>query len=568
MEKIDLEKPIRRFRLLLKPDKLEIRNVYFYALFSGLVYLSLPIGIQAIINLIQGGRVSTSLVILVIFVLMGIAIQGILTISQMRIVENLQQKIFTRAAFDFAYRIPRIKLEALYKHYAPELMNRFFDIISVQKGLSKILLDFTTASVQVIFGLLLLSLYHPLFIVFSLILIILIYLIFKITARKGLESSLSESKSKFKVAHWLEEMARNNVTFKLAGETDLPLEKTDAEVNQYLTYREKHFKVLIQQFSLMVWFKVIVASGLLAIGSLLVIEQQMNIGQFVASEIIILTVLNAVEKLIVSLETIYDVLTSLEKIAQVTDLELEPDTGTLLSEHCTNEGLSVKLTDISFSYPETKKLIIEHLHLKIDSGDRVLIAGNNNSGKSTLLYLIAGVYAPIEGNVAYNQFALGSLQPQNIRSLLGDCMMEEQLFEGTVLENIAIGRKNASFSNVQWAVENLGLSEFISSLPQGYNTIIEPEGKRFSKGMISKLLLARSIAHKPKLLLIKDAFQSIRINEKKKIIDFLFHPDQPWTIIIASEDKTVAEKSNRILILEDGKISADGSYDQMKDKLI
>ena len=111
MEKLDIKKTVSRFWLLLKPDKLEIRNVYFYALFNGLVYLSLPVGIQAIINLIQGGQVSTSWIILVIFVILGIALNGILTISQMRIVENLQQKIFTRAAFEFAYRIPRIKLE-------------------------------------------------------------------------------------------------------------------------------------------------------------------------------------------------------------------------------------------------------------------------------------------------------------------------------------------------------------------------------------------------------------------------------------------------------------------------
>ena len=169
MESNILKSPMSRFWALLKPDKKEIRNVYIYAVFNGLVTLSLPIGIQAIINLIQGGQMNASWFILVLFVIGGIAFGGYLQISQIKITENLQQKIFSRAAFEFAYRIPRIKLEALYKHYAPELMNRFFDVVSVQKGLSKILTDFSMASIQVVLGLALLSLYHPFFIFFSLL---------------------------------------------------------------------------------------------------------------------------------------------------------------------------------------------------------------------------------------------------------------------------------------------------------------------------------------------------------------------------------------------------------------
>ena len=318
----------------------------------------------------------------------------------------------------------------------------------------------------------------------------------------------------------------------------------------------------------MVGFKVVVATGLLAIGSLLVMEQQMNIGQFVASEIIILLVLGAVEKLILSLETIYDVLTSLEKIAQVTDLELESEGGVLISDHCHDKGLKVDMNNVSFGYPDSELPIINALNLSFNSNESILISGHNNAGKSTLLHLIAGVYAPSSGYIAYNDYPQGNLQPQNLRSVIGDCLMEEQLFEGTVFENIAIGRANATFENVKWAVENLGLSEFVKSLPQGYDTIIDPEGRKFSKGMIDKLLLARSIADKPKLLLIKDAFQSIRSEEKNEIVDFLLSKDQPWTLAIVSSDAYVAQKVDRIVILKKGSVVGEGNYSQMKDKLL
>ncbi|MGB0175674.1 MAG: ABC transporter transmembrane domain-containing protein, partial [Owenweeksia sp.] len=239
--------PMQRFWRLLKPDAKEIRNIYVYSAFNGLIYLSLPLGIQAIVNLIQGGQISTSWVILVCFVVLGIALMGILQIFQMRITENLQQKIFTRAAFEFTFRIPHIRMEVLYRHYAPELMNRFFDVMTVQKGLSKILIDFSTAGLHVLFGLLLLSLYHPFFILFSVALVLLISVILRYTGKRGLKASLNESKYKYQLAHWLEELARASSTFKLAGQTDLPMQRTNNFAENYLESRESHFKVLIRQ---------------------------------------------------------------------------------------------------------------------------------------------------------------------------------------------------------------------------------------------------------------------------------------------------------------------------------
>ncbi|MFQ3336307.1 MAG: ABC-type bacteriocin/lantibiotic exporter with double-glycine peptidase domain [Urechidicola sp.] len=542
-----IKTPMERFWALLKPDKKEIRNVYIYSIFNGLVTLSLPIGIQAIINLIQGGQINTSWFILVLFVIGGIAFSGYLQISQLKITENLQQKIFSRAAFEFAYRIPKIKMEAIYKQYAPELMNRFFDVISVQKGLSKILIDFSMASIQVLFGLVLLSLYHPFFIFFSMILIFLLFIIFRYTAKKGLMTSLRESKHKYTVANWLQEVARTHMTIKLAGKTDLPVQRVDKATGEYIKARDDHFKILMQQYFLMVGFKVIIGAGLLVVGSILVMEQQMNIGQFVASEIIILLVLSSVEKLILSLETIYDVLTSLEKIGQVTDMELESNEGMLINNE-DKEGYEVEISNLSFSYPFTRNTIFEDLSLKVKAGEKILITGKNDTGKSTLLSILTGLYPSQKGFVAYDGIPLGNLDIENLRSNIGDCLMEELLFEGTLLENINIGREKATFENVKWAIDNLGLGDFVKNLPNGYNTVIDLQGKQFSKGIIDKLLLARSIADKPKVLLIKDSFGSFLPERKQAIIDFL--TEQPWTLFIASQDKYIAGKVDRIVEIE------------------
>ena len=325
--------PLQRFYNLLALDRKDVYQIFFYAIFAGLISLSLPLGIQAIINFIQSGRVSASWIVLIVLVVFGVALVGILSLMQLRITENLQQKIFVRSSFEFAARLPKIKNEAIYNTYPPELANRFFDTIAIQKGTSKLLIDFSAALLQIIFGLILLSLYHPYFIVFGFLLFLLLYFIFKFSYKSGLETSLKESKFKYKVAGWLQEMARNNFSFKNDLNYNYGLQKNNNLVGDYLNYREKHFKIIQRQFSQLIIFKIIITASLLSIGGFLVLSQQMNIGQFVAAEIIILLVINSVEKIILGLETFYDVLTSIEKIGQVTDLELEDETD-FKSETC------------------------------------------------------------------------------------------------------------------------------------------------------------------------------------------------------------------------------------------
>ncbi|HKJ49553.1 MAG TPA: ABC transporter transmembrane domain-containing protein, partial [Christiangramia sp.] len=301
--KEDKYTPWQRFVGLLKLEKKDFLQIFYYAIFSGLVSLSVPLGIQAIVNLLQGARISTSWVVLVILVTLGVAFVGILQLMQFRILENVQQKIFTRASFEFIYRFPKIKMEELKNFYPPELANRFFDVLTIQKGLSKVMLDFPAALTQVVFGLILLSLYHPFFIIYGILLVGLIYIVFKITAQKGLDTSIVESKYKYKIAHWIQEVARTLVSFKVSGRTNLAISKNDKMVSDYLDARESHFQILKLQFIQMIGFKVLVTAGLLIIGGILVLNQQINIGQFVAAEIIILLIIGSVEKMIMGLES-------------------------------------------------------------------------------------------------------------------------------------------------------------------------------------------------------------------------------------------------------------------------
>lgn len=541
--------PWKRFVNLLKIDKRDIRQIFYYAIFSGLVALTLPLGIQAIINLIQGAQVSTSWIVLVVLVTLGVAFQGILQIMQIRILENIQQKIFTRSSFEFAYRFPKIKWSELRKEYPPELANRFFDTLTVQKGLSKILLDFPSAILQILFGLILLSLYHPFFIIYGILLVILVYIVFNFTARKGLETSLKESKSKYAVAHWLQEVARSLTSFKLSGRTSLAMERNNKLTEKYLEARESHFRILLLQFIQMVGFKVLVTAGLLLIGGLLVLNQEMNIGQFVAAEIIIILVINSVEKLVTGLESFYDVLTSLEKIGQIVDKELEPQEGTDPFESFENARISLENVSYHNADGET---ILNELNLELNPKDRVFIQGPSGSGKTTLFKLLSGLVNPSSGAIYINDFSFKGMRINAYRSQVGQVLPEQMPLEGTIFENITFGNNSISPESVNQVIKNVGLQEFVRKMPKGIDSAIFPQGQRIPHTVSKRILLARAIVHNPKILLLKDALENFEEQEAQELMDYLAHPDRPWLLIAAGQNKNWERVCNKNLRLHKG----------------
>lgn len=545
--------PWERFISLLKLEKKDIFQIFYYAIFGGVVALSLPLGIQAIINLIQGAQISTSWIILVIVVTSGVIFSGALQLMQLRIIETIQQRIFVRASFELSYRFPKIKMNELRNYYPPELANRFFDTLTIQKGLSKILIDAPTALLQIIFALILLSFYHPFFIIFGILLLLLIYIVFKFTAQKGLETSLAESQTKYKVAHWIQEIARTVVSFKLSGNTNLAIQKNDDLVDQYLKARENHFKILLLQFSQMIGFKVIVTASLLLIGGALVLNQEMNIGQFVAAEIIILLVIQSVEKLIIGLESLYDVLTSIEKIGQVVDKELESQDG---EKPMFKNGVTLELDEVSYRVENRKKGIINNVSLILTPTSRILIQGESGAGKSSLLRLISGVIEPTEGNIYINNLSLASLNLNHYRSQLGLSLSNETPFEGSIRDNLVFGNRQVTDLVIFNALDTVGLNQFLKEQPNGLETVLYPEGKQMSYTIAKKIILARAIIKQPRIMILEDPLDQFNLEETTKIIRYLTDVKRPWALIVVSSKKSWKAQCKETITLEKGEIKS------------
>ncbi len=542
--------PLNRIAQLVKLHKKEVVSIYLFSMLSGLINLSLPLGVQTIIGLVMGATMVSSIYVLIFFVVLGVFLVGLLQLNQMKIIETIQQRVFTSYAYTFADTIPRMDLKKMDRYFIPEKVNRFFDTVNIQKGFAKLLLDIPIASVQIVFGILLLALYHPLFILLGIFLIILLFLIFNLTSRRGIATSIQESNYKYEVVGFFNEIGRTLKSFKFSQGSDLNLEKTNAHTRGYLEARTQHFHVLLFQYKTLIFFKVSLTVLMLTLGTYLLIQQQLNIGEFIAAEIVILMVIGAVEKLITSLDSAYDVITGLEKIASVTESPLE-HSGTM--DINTDKGLEIQLADFSFSFDKDKK-VLDSINLKLLPGQKVCITGPEGSGKSMLLRILTGNYQDFNGSFQINHFPIHNYSLKSLRKQTGILLHGQEIFGGSLWENISLGQKEITSEVILQKANELGFDDLLNHFSLGFETIIEPIGKKTPQTIIRKILLLRALCGNKKLLLLEEPWAGLESKNKETIKKYLLNLPADTTVVVVSDDADFNRLTDQQINMRHGKI--------------
>jgi ATP-binding cassette subfamily B protein len=530
-------------------EKKDVTAIYFYAILSGLVQLSIPLGIQAIVGFVMGATMITSLYILIFAVVLGTFLAGFFRIKVMQIIEKIQQKIFVEYAVAFADKLPKINLSSTKKYYLPELVNRFFDTQSLQKGILKLLLEIPTALIQIFFGIILLSFYHPWFLVFGAIVIIIVLVVFKFTMNSGISSSLEESDKKYEVASWLEDIAGAVKTFKINSNSESHLTGTDERVVSYLKHRTSHFKVLEFQYKTVIGFNVIITLVMLAIGTYLLVNQQLNIGAFIATEIVVLTIMNAVEKLIKSLESYYDVIASLVKLNKVTDLA-EEQTGEMILEQSSG-GVEVRMDDVSFAFNDNKP-ILKNISFELQPNTITVISGDFGAGKSTLLNVMAGFYEPSSGVLTFDKIPLKNINKEEWRAGIGLYTQDMIIIKGTLMDNILLGRRDVNIEEVIRLSEEIGLESLPSLFSGGFDTNISETDTEVSFSGKKKITLLRALLGNNRLVILEDPLHGMNDEFKAKIIKYLQKIKAYTTVVIVSQTPEIINIADQHLTLDNG----------------
>ena len=542
--------PIERIRLLVLSHKKEVVSIYLFSILSGVVNLSLPLGVQTILGLVMGATMVTSIYVLIFLVVLGVFLVGLFQVNQMRIIESIQQRLFASYAFDFAEKLPKLDLKYIDRYFMPEKVTRFFDVVSIQKGFAKLLLDIPIATVQILLGIILLSLYHPLFIVLGLVLLAGLGFVLFYTSKKGIETSIEESNYKYAVAGFFSEIARTLKSFKFNQGSTLHTDKTDQSVSGYLQARTQHFRVLLFQYKTLILFKVSLTILMLTLGTYLLINQVLNIGEFIAAEIVILMVISAVEKLIVSLDSAYDVMTGLEKLASVTECP-EERTGQMSLE--SSAGIEILMQEFSYSFIVNKPAI-QSINLHIKAGEKISILGPEGSGKSVLLRMITGNYPDFEGVLLINKIPIQNYELKSLRQKTGVLLPGQEIFGGTVWENISLGHTSISPNLILARAAELGFEDFISHFPLGFDNILEPIGKKTPQTLIKKILLLRALCGEKNLLLLEEPWAGLPEDIAQKVRDYLLNLSSQTTVLVVTNHPEFISKTDQQISLSHGKI--------------
>ncbi len=534
----------------IQNNKNEVWAVVIYALVITLLSFVTPLVVQELVNVIAFGVALQPLIILTVLALLGAALMGFFKILQQHVVEKVQMRLFVERSLEISEVISSLNKKQL----KDEEVNFFFEVVNLQKSSVKLLLDGLSALVQISIGLLLLAFYHPFFLLLDLVFIIGIGVVLPISGRGGLQSSLDESKQKYALFHWLKQATEGRSSLQQIGAERFVLERSDAINMNYLVYRTEHFRVNVRQTIVVLVLQTIISAGLLGLGGYLVIENTLTLGQLIAAELVIATVIAALDKVSAQIPAFYDFLTALLKLSVFDpDLSLDREPVVAVKESSspaqTQLGMKLDCRNIRFTHAGRGPLF-RGLDLNVKAGQRVMISGDPGSGKSTLIKLLVGSLALEAGTIFFDDKELRSWSTERLASEIGVLFSQEaNIFEASIEENITLGRELAL--PLRDLLELVCLDEDLATLPKAQQTLVEARGANLSLSQDLRILLARALVTRPRLLLIDDNFSNLELNTRLKIYQNLqSYFGSSLSVIMCGVDQVFAAQCDQRLELD------------------
>ena len=539
--------PLARLLGLLRPEKKDLWVVLIFSIVVGVLALATPVAVEALVNTVAFGRYLQPIVILALllftFLAFAAGMRGLITY----VVEIFQRRMFIRVVEDLAYRLPRVQQEQFDEKHGPEAVNRFFDVVTIQKTASAWLLDGISIVLQTFIGMAVLAFYHPFLLGFDVVLLGLIGFIVFGLGRGAVKTAIKESKAKHAVAAWLEELTRHPTAFKLHAGSQFALERADQLAVNWLDTRRSHFRIVIRQILFALGLQALAATALLGLGGWLVSLGELTLGQLVAAELIVMMIVGSFAKLGKHMESFYDLLASVHKVGQLFDLEVEPhDKLFHLRE---GEPATVRVNGASYSYGGAPGLA--NCDLKLSAGEVVAVTGPAGSGKSTLIDLLCGLRTPNSGHIELDGIDLRELRPDSLREHLAVARSTE-IFHGTIDENVHLNRSNVRAKDVRDALEAVGLLDEILEMPDGLNSVLQTNGAPLTQSQALRLMLARAIVGRPRLLLIDGTLDALPDETLREVLSRLAGDGIPWTLLVATGRDSVIEACDRTVALEGG----------------
>jgi ATP-binding cassette subfamily B protein len=539
---------------LLSDERRDIVVITLYAVMVALFSLTIPLASQGIIDAVSLGTFTNQIVVLCAAIAVGLLLYGAFNMLQHYTVDMLQRRLFAATGLEMAYRIPMMKRSALEGEYGPALINRFFDVITMQKSLAKILLNGLAYSLVALASLGLLAVYSPFFLLIGLLAILFTPILIWGLGRNGLETSIRESSAKYAMAHWLEDLARCQQSFKLNGRASYIHSRTDRLAAAYVRARGNHFRVFGRQLAAAAVFRALLVGLALGIGGFLATRGDITLGQFVAAELVIVSLTSAGFNLVEMFASGYDLLTAISKILHVTEKPLESVGGEAVPEGDGPAPISVKNVTVGYG---GDRPALDDISFEVEPGTHVSIVGESGAGKTTLSRTLLRLHSLDRGRITFDGHDISRLDLQAYRRNIGLALSTDELFKGTIEENITMGR-HFSYKDLEKALHMAHLEDDVLSLPGGLQTPVTSAGLEFPQGFVRRIMIARAVIGEPRVLLLDEAFSGIEEPVRRKLIDRIY-PHDAWTLLtVVDGEPATIRRADRVIFLDRGRIVWDG----------
>jgi len=539
-----LKATLARLALLLKLERKILGIIVAYALGIGLFALIVPLTVQEMTNTFAFAIQPIMIVTLAGIMAVTLIFIGALRVLQARAVEILVQRLYARLALALTEQLPRFREDSFLPHYA----NRFAEAELMPRALVAMLVDLINVVIGGAIGMTILVMYHPYFLLYNVVLIGGFAFIVTALGRGGLLITMKVSDLHYQTLNWLQDIAHNQIHFKATASTPLLLKKTDEIVRAYVMARKVRSDILTgRQYKGAVLWQALAHSGLIGTAGWLMAAGQLTLGQFVAAEVIVGALLIHLDTLARRMYALIYVFTSMQELAALFAHPRDTESARLsvALPDPTLYGVRLTCKDVSFAYSEAAPLF-EHLTLDVGPGEKVAILTGTSTGKTTLALVLAGVHAPTSGVIRYNDVDMRDVSMDSLNACRGLVLDSHlSLFEGTLEENISLGRPSIQYEDIQWALGFTELDAEVEAMPLGLHTPVQARGKAFTSSQILRILVARAIVARPQLLIFDGTLHNMAPKTRDTILRRLCAKEEPWSVIFVSNDPLLVEHVDR-----------------------
>ena len=537
---ISLAKFFRIFFDILKPEA----NFYWLAAVYGigisLLSLATPISVQMLINTIANTALTAPLVVL------SLTLFGLLFISSMLYALRVHlMELFARRFY--ARMVAEISLISVYAQNPffddakkGDLFNRYFDVVYVQTAIPILFIGGFTTLLQIAVGFVLVSLYHPYFLGFTLIMVALIWVVWLTWGSRALRTGVDLSHAKHKTAAWLQTIGGSNGFFKSQRRIDYALDKTDDYTSQYITDRKRHFRHLFAQTIAFLLMYAAASAALLGLGGYLVIQNQLTLGQLVAAELVLSAAFFGVAQLGSYLGYFYDLFAAVEEISQFYDVEQEQPKGADPFEG-PDHAIVMKGVRGKARHEEAQ------FDLEVPSGSIIMAAASQHGVQRLFTNLLKLHVLPENGYATLGDIDMKALEAHHLRKNV-HVLDRPSIVEMTIREYLALSCPDTAPQRMIGALETVGLTGMISTLDKGLDTPLASTGYPLSAVELQQLKLANALLERPRILVLSRLFDLLDPEPIARAVTEL--RSQAYTTVIYFSNRRIDLGFDRFLYLE------------------